>query len=57
MIEEEIVYARYAKKGEVFVQFAIVQHLEQIQSPDSVGVRGEQKAKAKIFFEDCNLNE
>ena len=29
---------------------AVVQHLEQIQSPDSVGVCGEQKAKAKNFF-------
>ena len=29
---------------------AIVQHLEQIQSPDSVGVRGEQRAKAQQFF-------
>ena len=27
---------------------AVVQHLEQIQSPDSVGVRGEQKAKANF---------
>ena len=29
----------------------IVQHLEQIQSPDSVGIRGEQKAKAKHFYQ------
>ena len=29
---------------------AIVQHLEQIQSPDSVGVRGEQRAKARQYF-------
>ena len=29
----------------------IVQHLEQIQSPDSVGIRGEQKAKAKQFYQ------
>ena len=29
----------------------IVQHLEQIQSPGSVGIRGEQKAKAKQFYQ------
>ena len=32
---------------------AVVQHLEHIQSPDSVGVRGEQKAKAKLFFKSA----
>ena len=29
---------------------AIVQHLEQMQSPDVAGARGDQKAKAKQFF-------
>ena len=29
----------------------IVQHLEQIQSPDSVGIRGEQKAKVKQLYQ------
>ena len=30
---------------------AIVQHLQQIQSPDAQGVRGDQQAKAKNFFQ------
>lgn len=29
---------------------AIMQHLEQIQSPDAEGVKGEQQAKARNFF-------
>ena len=32
---------------------AVVQHLEHIHSPDSVGGRGEQKAKAKLFFKSA----
>ena len=32
---------------------AVVQHLERIQSPNFVGVRGEQKAKAKLFFKSA----
>ena len=33
---------------------AIIQHLEQIQSPDSTGVRGEQKAKAKAYYQTAS---
>ena len=32
----------------------IVQHLEQVQSPDSVGVRGEQKAKQSGHIHECS---
>ena len=33
---------------------ALIQHLEQIQSPDSTGVRGEQKAKAKAYYQTAS---
>ena len=36
---------------------AIVQHLEQMQSPDSEGVHGDQKAKAKQFCQNSNLTK
>ena len=37
---------------------AVVQHLEQIQSPDLVGVCGEKKTKAKQFFKTAtSMNE
>ncbi|XP_053571862.1 zinc finger protein 862-like [Bombina bombina] len=29
---------------------AIIQHLDQVQSPDAKGVRGEQQAKARCFY-------